>query len=169
MTTRRRVLGIDPGLAATGYGVVDSLDGALYAVDFGVIRTKAKSSRGDRLAAIHDGIATLIEDHSPDEMAIEQQYVAANVRSAMAIGEARAAALIAAARRNVPVHEYQPSEVKQSVTGYGGAPKEQVQQMVALQLALDEPPQPADAADALAMAITRIAEARFDALVPGAR
>ena len=168
-TNSRRVLGIDPGLAATGYGVVDGNASSATAIAYGVIRTRAKHPRAQRLAEIAVGVGELIDEFRPAELAIEQQYVAVNVRSAMAIGEARAAAMIAAAERDVPVYEYQPSMVKETVTGYGGAPKEQVQQMVALQLGLDEVPQPADAADALAMALTRLAEARLDTLLEQTR
>jgi crossover junction endodeoxyribonuclease RuvC len=165
----RRVLGIDPGLAATGYGLVEGDASSPVAVAFGVIRTKASRSRAERLAAILDAVGALIDEHAPSELAIEQQYVASNVRSAMAIGEARAAAMIAAAQRALPVFEFQPSTIKEAVAGHGGAPKEQVQAMIATQLRLAAPPEPFDAADALAVALTRLADLRLEALLARGR
>ena len=162
-----RVLGVDPGLAATGYGLIEGDARTAAALAYGVIRTRAKWSRAERLHAIYQGIAALLAEHRPQELAVEQQYVAANARSALAIGEARAAAMIAAAAHGVPVFEYPPATIKASVTGHGNAPKEQVQAMIALQLGLDEPPHPLDAADALAVALTRIAEAGLEARLAG--
>ena len=164
----RRVLGIDPGLAATGWGLVAGGARDAEALGHGVIRTSRSRSRAERLHAIHEGLRALIAEHRPHELAIELPYVAANARSAFAIGEARAAALIAAAAQGLEVFEYQPSAVKAAVAGYGGAPKEQVQAMVAAQLGLGAPPQPPDAADALAIALTRLAEASAGALAAGA-
>ncbi len=164
MTDLRRVLGIDPGLTATGFGVVDGdARGAATAIAMGAIRTNRRRSRPERLGEIFDRVGELIDEHRPDELAIELQYVAENVRSAMTIGEARAAAMVAAATRGLPVYQYQPSEVKESVTGYGGAPKEQVREMVKVHLALSEPPSTLDASDALAIALTRLAELRLEA------
>ena len=164
----RRVLGIDPGLAATGFGVVDGDGHAAAAVAMGAIRTRPKEARAQRLGQIAERVGALIDEHRPDEMAIEQQYVAENVRTAMSIGEARAAAMVAAAMRNVPVFEYAPTTVKEAVTGYGGAPKEQVLQMVMVHLALSEEPSPLDASDALAIALTRLSELRLEAALAGA-
>ena len=164
----RRVLGIDPGLAATGFGVVDGDGHAAAAVAMGAIRTRPKEARAQRLGHIAEQVGALIEEHRPAEMAIEQQYVAENVRTAMSIGEARAAAMVAAAMRDVPVFEYAPTTVKEAVTGYGGAPKEQVLQMVMVHLALSEEPSPLDASDALAIALTRLSELRLEAALAGA-
>ena len=164
-----RVIGIDPGLAATGYGIVTGDARSAEVADYGVIRTRSSRTRAERLHTIHEQVSALIEEHGPAELAIEQPYVAVNVRSAFAIGEARAAALIAAAAHGIAVFEYQASTVKASVTGYGGAPKEQVQAMVAMQLGLSEPPGPLDAADALAIALTRLAERAVEARMPDAR
>lgn len=158
----RRVLGIDPGLTITGWGVVDGDGSTANAIEYGVIRTKAKRSRAERLGEIAEGIRALIREHAPAELAVEQQFVAINVRSAMVIGEARAAAMIAAADCGVPVFEFAPTAVKESVTGWGGAPKEQVQQMVTVQLGLTELPNPLDISDALAIALTRLAELRLE-------
>ena len=158
----RRVLGVDPGLAVTGWGIVDGDGTSGRLVACGVIRTKPKLARATRLREIADGIRTLIGDHGPAELAVEQQFVAANVRSAMAIGEARAAAMIAAADAGVPVFEFAPTSVKEAVTGWGGAPKEQVQQMVAVQLGVTEIEGPLDVSDALAVALARLGELRLE-------
>lgn len=166
MTDRRRVLGIDPGLATTGFGVVDANAAGrdATAVAMGTIRTRARDARADRLAQIAERVGELIEEYHPDEVAIEQHFVAQNVRSAMAIGEARAAVMVAAASRGVPVYEYAPTAVKEAVAGYGGAPKEQVQQMVMAQLNLSEEPSPLDVSDALAIALTRLSDAQLEAM-----
>ena len=163
------VIGIDPGLAATGYGIIAGDTRNAEVLTYGVIRTRASRPRAARLHVIHEQVSALIAEHQPDELAIEEPYVAANVRSAFAIGEARAAAMIAAAAHGIEVFQYQPSAVKAAVTGYGGAPKEQVQAMVAMQLGLSEPPEPLDAADALAVALTRLAEASIESRVAGRR
>lgn len=158
----RRVLGIDPGLTITGWGVVDGDGSTASAVEYGVIRTNAKGSRAERLGQIAESVRGLIREYGPAELAVEQQFVAVNVRSAMVIGEARAAAMIAAADCGVPVFEFPPTTVKEAVTGWGGAPKEQVQQMVAVQLGLTELPTPLDISDALAIALARLAELRLE-------
>lgn len=159
------MLGVDPGLAVTGYGVVDGDGVEASAVASGTVRTRTRDSRAARLAAIFEQLGALIEQYRPDEMALEQHYVAANVRSAMTLGEARAAAMVAAATHGLEVHEYPASTIKQSVTGYGAAPKEQVQSMIAMHLGLAELPQPLDASDALAVALTRLAALRMESLV----
>ena len=158
----RRVLGIDPGLTITGWGIVDGDGSAATAVEYGVIRTKAKSSRAERLGQIAEGVRALIREHEPADLAVEQQFVAVNVRSAMVIGEARAAAMVAAADCRIPVFEFAPTAVKEAVTGWGGAPKEQVQQMVMVQLGLVDLPEPLDISDALAIALTRLGELRLE-------
>ena len=168
MTASRRVLGVDPGLAATGFGVVDGDGNAASAVAMGAIRTRRGKTRPERLWEIARGIGELADEHRPDEVAVEQQFVAQNVRSAMAIGEARAAVLVAAAMRAIPVYEYAPSAIKEAVTGYGAATKEQVQQMVMVHLGLTEEPSPLDVSDALATALTRLAEVRLEDAVAAA-
>ena len=162
VTATRRVLGIDPGLSITGWGIIDGDGTSGQLVDCGVIRTRSKQPRAERLREIAEGIRTLIRDHGPAELAVEQQFVAVNVRSAMVIGEARAAAMIAAADAGIPVFEFAPTSVKESVTGWGGAPKEQVQQMVAVQLGLTEIAGPLDVSDALAVALTRLGDLRLE-------
>jgi crossover junction endodeoxyribonuclease RuvC len=158
-----RVLGIDPGLAITGWAVLEGEAHRPRLLASGVLRTRPRDPRPVRLHLIARGLAALMAEHSPAEVAVEQQFVAENVRTAMAIGEARAAALIAAAGAGLPVFEYAPTAVKEAVTGYGGAPKEQLREMVMLQLELAEPPSPLDVSDAMAIALTRLADARLDA------
>jgi crossover junction endodeoxyribonuclease RuvC len=146
------VLGIDPGIAVTGYGLV-RLEGRDHtSLGFGAIRSRERLPRGERLLAIHRGLLEVIRRWQPHEVAIEDFY-AGHVRSAVAIGEARAMALLAAAQAELPVSLYKPLEVKQFVTSYGQGSKEQVQEMVRALLGLDEAPESADAADALAVAL----------------
>jgi crossover junction endodeoxyribonuclease RuvC len=143
MTDRRTVLGIDPGLTITGFGVVeaDAAGRDATALAMGTIRTKAREPRADRLAQIAERVGELIEAHRPDEVAIEQHFVAENVRSAMAIGEARAAVMVAAASRGLPVYE----------------------------LNLTEEPSPLDVSDALAIALTRLSDAQLEAMTAQAQ
>ena len=159
----RRVLGIDPGLGVSGYCVVDERGSGGTLVHSGALRTRASESRAVRLHRIFDLVTSLLAEYAPHEVAIEQQFVAENVRSAMAIGEARAAAMVAAAAAGIPVFEFAPTAVKESVVGWGGAPKEQVAQMVAIHLGVTEVPGPLDVSDAAAVALTRLAEARLEA------
>ena len=159
----RRVLGIDPGLSVTGYGIVEPRGSGGVLVHSGALRQRSTTPRAGRLARIFDCVRGLILEYRPDEVAVEQQFVAENVRSAMAIGEARAAAMVAAATAGLPVFEYPPAAVKESVCGYGGAPKEQVGQMVLVHLGLTELAGPLDVTDAIAVALTRLAEARLEA------
>lgn len=158
----RRVLGIDPGLGVTGYGIVDERGSGGTLVHSGALRTKPSEPRAVRLHRIYDLVRALIEEYRPHELAVEQQFVAENVKSAMAIGEARAAAMVAAAAAGIAVYEYPPASVKESVAGWGGAPKEQVAQMVAIHLGVTEVPGPLDVSDACAIALTRLAEARLE-------
>jgi crossover junction endodeoxyribonuclease RuvC len=147
------VLGIDPGTAHTGYGVVLSRGRTLAALDGGVIETRAGTPLERRLADIHARVCDLIAEHRPGALAIEDLYFGRNAHSAFAVGQARGAVLLSAGMAGVPCYSYTPQAVKQSVCGSGGAAKEQVQRMVGTLLALPEPPQPNHAADALAVAI----------------
>ena len=147
------VLGIDPGTAALGYGLVEQQAGRLRAVDFGCLVTSADLPLGDRLAAIHTKVADLIRDHQPVLMGVERLFFSRNVQTAFAVGQARGVVLLAAAQARIPVREATPNEVKLAVAGSGSADKLQVQQMVAAILGLNALPEPDDAADALAMAI----------------
>jgi len=147
------VLGIDPGLANTGYGVVARRGGRLAALDGGVIQTSAGAPQERRLADIHAGVQELLEEHEPDAIALEELYFGQNVRTAFAVGQARGAAMLAAGQRGVPCASYTPQQVKGAVCGSGRAQKDQVARMVGVLLGLPEPPRPDHAADALAVAI----------------
>lgn len=147
------VLGIDPGLASTGYGVVARREGRLLALDGGVIETPAEHARERRLAQIHGEIEQLIATHEPDAMALEELYFGQNVRTAFAVGHARGAVMLAAGQHDLPCTGYTPQAVKSAVCGNGRADKEQVMRMVMALLALEHEPHPDHAADALAVAI----------------
>jgi crossover junction endodeoxyribonuclease RuvC len=146
-------LGIDPGTAHTGYGVVARRGGRLVALDGGVIETAAGLDPGARLAAIHDRVTALLAAHAPAALAVEDLYFGANARSAFAVGQARGVVILAAGQRGVPCFSYTPQQVKGAVCGSGRAGKGQVQRMVQSLLALEELPRPDHAADALAVAI----------------
>ena len=146
-------MGIDPGLANTGFGVVRVAGTRIEAVDGGVIEAPADLEPAGRLARIHAALAELIAWHEPSAIAIEELYFGKNVRSALAVGQARGVVLLAAGMAGVPCFSYTPQVIKQAVCGSGGAAKDQVQRMVGALLALPEPPQPDHAADALAVAI----------------
>jgi crossover junction endodeoxyribonuclease RuvC len=148
------VLGIDPGTAVTGYGVVArSGGGAVALLECGVIRTRPKSPLADRLRDIYEGVTDLMVRHGPTAVAVEGVFFGKNVRSAVVLGHARGAILVAAAMHGVPVAEYPPAEVKSAVVGTGQATKEQVGFMVQRLLKLREPPRPHDAADGVAVAL----------------
>lgn len=159
------VLGIDPGTAITGYGLVCQTRDGLSALTYGVIRTPARQSLPTRLLHIYRSVQQLVDEHQPAVVAIEEVFFSNNARSAFAVGQARGVCLLAAAQAGRPVFECTPLEVKQAVVGYGRAAKDQVQQMVRMLLNLDEPPRPDDAADALAVAICYCHSARMTALI----
>jgi crossover junction endodeoxyribonuclease RuvC len=151
-----KIFGIDPGSERTGYGCIDT-DGSRHRlVICGALTAPARTSFPDRLLVIHSGLTTLLAEHRPDCVAIENVFHAKNVRSALKLGHARGVALLAASQAGVTVIEYAPAEIKRAVVGYGRAEKPQVQQMVKLLLGLDEMPAPHDAADALAVAICHL-------------
>lgn len=147
------ILGIDPGLANTGWGVVEASGNRFRCLGYGCVSTPAEDALAQRLAAVHTSLLSVIRKHEPVECAIEKLFFNVNVRTAFATGQARGVALLATAEARLPVGEYGPSEIKQAVVGYGGADKAQVQFMVKTILALPEPPKPDHAADALAVAI----------------
>jgi crossover junction endodeoxyribonuclease RuvC len=147
------VMGIDPGTASTGYGVVESVGARLRAVEHGVIETPSGVPLERRLADIHIRVGELLDAHLPDAMAIEELYFGANARTAFAVGQARGVVLLAAGMRGVPSRSYTPQQVKGAVCGRGSAPKEQVGRMVGKLLGLAAPPRSDHAADALAVAI----------------
>jgi crossover junction endodeoxyribonuclease RuvC len=150
------VLGIDPGTADTGYGVVQSAGSRLRALEAGVIQTRAGSPLERRLADIHSTVCELLDRHRPDALAVEELYFGVNVRTAFAVGQARGVILLAAGQRDVPARSYTPQQVKGAVCGHGRAGKEQVASMSARLLGLAAPPASDHAADALAVAICEL-------------
>jgi len=150
-----RVLGLDPGLTCAGYGLVEQKDRSLVAVDFGAIRTP-QGPVPRRLELLYDEIRTILVRHSPDAVSVERVLFSANTRTAMSVGQAAGIALLVASQAGCEVAEYSPNEVKQTVAGYGAADKGQMQLMIARLLGLKDIPKPADAADALGLAITHI-------------
>lgn len=159
------VLGVDPGTAITGYGFVGEADGQLQAVAYGVIATPADWPLPQRLQKIYHDLTALVREHRPTEGAVEQLFFSRNVKTALAVGQARGVALLALAEGGMPIYEYTPLQVKQSVVGYGRAEKKQIQELVRLLLGLDAVPQPDDAADALAIAICHAHSARLNSLL----
>lgn len=150
------ILGIDPGIADTGYGLVKSESGELICINFGSIKTSAKLELIDRLEMIGKKLTRIIKKYKPDLMAVEQLFFCRNVKTALIVGQARGVIMLTAKQNKIPVSEYTPLQVKQAVSGYGQATKQQVQRMVKVLLSLKEIPQPDDAADALAIAICAI-------------
>jgi crossover junction endodeoxyribonuclease RuvC len=162
-------LGIDPGTAITGYGLVREDGAGLTLVDYGVITTPAGQPLPERLQAIYQGLAQVARKHRPHEAAVEELFFSRNARTALSVGHARGVTLLALADAGLPIHEYKPLEIKQAITGYGGAGKQQVQEMVRLLLNLDHVPQPDDAADAVAVAVCHLHSARMAAAIRDAR
>ncbi len=162
------VLGIDPGTATTGYGLVrEHPDGRLEAVAYGVIETKPRQPMPQRLQQIHAEITALIEQHAPDAAAIEALFFGKNVTTAITVAQGRGVILLALAEAGLPIHEYKPSEIKQAIAGYGNADKGQVQEMIRQLLGLDEVPRPDDAADGLGVAITDLNSSRYERMASG--
>jgi crossover junction endodeoxyribonuclease RuvC len=160
------VLGIDPGTATTGYGLVcEHPDGALEAVAYGVIRTPARTPMHQRLMQLYDEITALITTHQPDAAAVETLYFGRNVTTAITVAQGRGVILLALAQAGLVVREYKPAEIKQAIAGYGNADKTQVQEMIRQLLNLDAIPRPDDAADGLGVAITDINSSRFERLL----
>lgn len=162
-TARRtlRVLGLDPALAgATGYGVIEMEGQAGRMLRFGALRFPSRADFSRRLREIHRMVAQLVEEFTPDAVAVESVFTALNMRTALRLAEVRGVILLAAAQADIPSHSYSPREVKASITGHGNASKEQMQQMIKAQLGLCERPEPADAADALAVALCHAHAAR---------
>jgi len=151
------VIGIDPGTARTGYGIVREVEnGSLVAVDFGVIETSPELTLPNRLLEISDRLGVLLAEHRPDGGAVERLFLREHVNTALSVGQASGVALLALAKAGIPIKEYSPLEVKQAICGYGRAEKRQVQDMVKAVLGLSERPRPDDAADALAVAICHV-------------
>ena len=160
-----RILGVDPGTVTMGYGVIDGGDDEVKMVSCGALSKPARSPIGERLNYMHSGLLDIISRYQPDAVAVEQPFMAKNARAALAIGRAQAVAILAAASKGIPVYEYTPTQVKQRVADYGASSKEQIQEMVRLQLGLDEVPRPDDAADALAVALCHLHEVHLNRLL----
>lgn len=153
-------MGIDPGTARLGYGVIRGVDPS-SSLEFGIVETRSGADMPSRLLQLHDELLGLIREYGPDVMVIEKLFFSRNVTNAISVGQARGVAMLTAAESGIPVVEYTPAEVKQAVAGYGNADKAQIQQMVKIILGLDELPEPDDAADALAVAICHVQNAGF--------
>lgn len=159
-------LGLDPGTATTGYGLVRlEPDGSLLAVKYGVITTPKNTPASERLVILYEQMQGLLREHKPKTVAVEKLFFQRNVTTALAVGQARGVMLLSLAQAGLEVFEYTPNEIKQAVAGYGSAGKRQMQEMVRVLLALDDIPRPDDAADALAVAITHLHSARMLELV----
>lgn len=155
-------IGIDPGTATTGYGLVRvKPDGGLLSVDFGVITTPKDTSAAGRLVMLFEELQRILRDQKPDTAAVEKLFFQKNVTTAISVGQARGVVMLALAQAGLDVFEYTPNEIKQAVVGYGSAGKRQVQEMVRVLLALEDIPRPDDAADALAVAITHVNTNRY--------
>jgi crossover junction endodeoxyribonuclease RuvC len=149
-----RIIGIDPGTGILGFGVVDVIKGKSKLVDAGVITTPAHTPHDERLEDIFDSLTDIIKQTKPDAMSVEKLFFSQNITTAMTVAEARGVVLLVGRKAGLPIFEYTPQQIKQSITGYGKADKKQVQEMVRLQLGLKEVPKPDDCADAIAAAIT---------------
>ncbi len=154
------ILGIDPGTATTGFGVIDKQNSVLRSIDYGVISTPKTLPMSNRLLIIYNDLKEIIQKYQPEVIAVEQLFFARNVTTAITVGQARGVVLLAAQKADIRLKEFTPLQVKQSVTGYGQATKNQIQQMVQKILKLKELPKPDDAADALAIAICASANSR---------
>jgi crossover junction endodeoxyribonuclease RuvC len=160
-----RILGLDPGTATTGYGIIDvAEDGRLTAVSYGVITTAAHTPMPQRLQTIQSALQALIDEYQPDLTAVEEVFFGRNVSTAITVGQSRGVLLLTLANANLPISEYSPPKIKEAVTGYGNADKNQVQMMVCNLLDLAETPRPDDAADGLAVAITHYQYYRYETL-----
>lgn len=162
------ILGIDPGTAITGYGLVREDDNELALVGYGTITTPAGQALPQRLQAIFRGLTDVIREYQPEAAAVEELFFSRNARTALVVGHARGVSLLAIAESGLPIYEYKPLEVKQAVAGYGGADKHQVQEMVRMLLHLDHVPRPDDAADAVAVAVCHIHSMQMTSLIDSA-
>lgn len=158
------ILGLDPGTASTGYGIIEAHDGQISVITYGVIKTPANKNASKRLQMIFKELNELIETYHPDGAGVEEVFFGRNITTAISVGQARGVLLLALANANIPVGEYSPPKIKDTVTGYGNANKAQVQLMVRNLLDLEETPRPDDAADGLAVAITHYQYQRFASL-----
>ncbi|MFW6068988.1 MAG: crossover junction endodeoxyribonuclease RuvC [Chloroflexota bacterium] len=161
-----RIIGIDPGTATTGYGIIDVVDAEPHVVTWGAIRTTPDDAMPRRLQTIYEELTEILEEHKPDAGAIEEVFFGRNITTAISVGQARGVLILALANAGLPVEEYSPPKIKDAVTGYGKADKYQVQLMVRNLLHLEETPRPDDAADGLAVALTHYQHSRFSSLMP---
>ncbi len=149
-----RILGLDPGSAITGFGLIDAHHGTYDLIEYGALRTYPPASTSERLVKLYDSLIELLQRVRPEQIAIEELFFNRNATTAVPVGQARGVLLLGCAQQNIPIAEYTPLQVKQALTGYGRAEKPQIQYMVARLLHMDAPPKNDDAADALAIAIT---------------
>ena len=159
-----RIIGLDPGTATTGYGIIDGIDGAVTAVAYGVIRTKPRLPMPQRLQLIFEELNALLAAYKPEAAAVEKLFFGKNVTTAITVGQARGVLLLALANAGLSVAEYEPARIKEAITGYGSADKPQMQLMVRHLLDLEETPRPDDAADGLAVALTHYQYQRYESL-----
>lgn len=159
-----RILGIDPGTGILGFGVIDVSKNGMKMVEAGVVTTPPHTPHDERLEDIFDSLQEIVAATKPDQVSIEKLFFSKNVTTAMTVAEARGVAILVARKARIPIAEYNPMQIKQSLTGYGKADKKQVQEMVRMQLGLKEVPKPDDCADALAAAITHAFMSRQDGL-----
>jgi crossover junction endodeoxyribonuclease RuvC len=164
-----RILGLDPGTATVGYGLIEIQEGQPTVVAYGVLETSPKDgSTAERLQIIYRGLNELLEQYQPDQAAVEELFFGRNTTTAIRVGQARGVLLLALANAGIPIAEYSPPKIKEAVSGYGKASKQQVQFMVQNILDLDEIPRPDDAADGLAVALTHYQHYRFESMVSNA-
>lgn len=160
-----RVLGIDPGTAITGYGVVESVNDELHLITYGAITTPAKHPLPERLQMIHQELSVVIAEYEPDEAAVEELFFSKNARTALSVGQARGVVILTLANADISIGEYTPLQIKQAIVGYGKATKHQVQDMVRMLLQLEEIPRPDDAADGVAVAVCHLHSYRLNSLL----
>ncbi|NLU10884.1 MAG: crossover junction endodeoxyribonuclease RuvC [Tepidanaerobacter acetatoxydans] len=163
------IMGVDPGIAISGYGIISNEQNNCYVVEYGVIRTPPKFSMPYRLKQIHEGYLELIQKYKPDVVAVEELFFNKNAKTIISVGQARGVAVLAAALSKIEVFEYTPLQVKQAVVGYGHADKRQVQQMIKASFNLEELPKPDDAADALAVALCHMNSYKLQNIMDGRR
>lgn len=164
-----RILGIDPGIAIVGFGVVDKNGNRYSTVDYGAITTPAHTPLENRLKTIYDEMTLLFANFRPDAMSVEELFFNSNAKTAIAVGQARGVIILSAVENGVPIYEYTPLQVKQALTGYGRASKMQIQQMMRTMLGLSEIPKPDDVADALAIAVCHGNSVRYNDILKGGR
>lgn len=150
-----KILGIDPGIGICGFGMIEAVSGSgAKALDYGVVKTTIDAPLPSRLRELYDSLVEVFDQTKPDFVAVEKLFFSKNITTGIVVAEARGIVLLVAEQRKLPVFEYTPNEIKKSLTGYGAAPKSQIQEMVKIHLGLEKKPKPDDAADALAVAIT---------------